>query len=429
MTRFVVVPQWQGSPAAGDAPRRRCRGDRRRPAARPHRARRGAAVGGRIARHRHSPLLRARAGGDRRRRSARDGGRGCPGAAGHEPAIVVGGDCGVAVPAIARAAATHEGLAVVWFDAHGDLHSPATSPSGAFAAWRCAPCSMTCRCRLSRTEPGTVPAERGILAGARELDDAESDLLRQGAPMHLAPADLTDPAALADAVTASGATALYIHVDLDVLDPAVITGSPCRCRSACFRAARRGDRGGARAGAAGGSVGRRFRPASAGAAVDDLGTILRVVGGARVIARLGGLAAAGRALRRARRGVGCLDSARAARFADQSARLRVGHDGRWAWGALWSTGRVTRRGGLWVFTGLPGWAFGRGGVCRRVLSHGRAGHRHGAAARGRACARQWRRYGFLMPLLYLVAGRDPLTNRFEIMAGLEDGNYGVPRGS
>ena len=27
-----------------------------------------------------------------------------------------------------------------------------------------------------------------------------------------------------------------------------------------------------------------------------------------------------------------------------------------------------------------------------------------------------------------VAGRDPLTNRFEIMAGLEDGNY-VPRGS
>ena len=41
--------------------------------------------------------------------------------------------------------------------------------------------------------------------------------------------------------------------------------------------------------------------------------------------------------------------------------------------------------------------------------------------------RQWRRYGFLMPLLYLLAGRNPLTNRFEILAGLEDGNY-VPRG-
>lgn len=101
----------------------------------------------------------------------------------------------------------------------------------------------------------------------------------------------------------------------------------------------------------------------------------------------------------------------------------------WAWGGLWSTGRIERRGGLWVFTGMPEWAFGRGGVCvggcfltgagavtDRVLVH-EAEH-----------ARQWRRYGFLMPLLYLVAGRNPLTNRFEIMAGLEDGGY-VPRGS
>jgi len=101
----------------------------------------------------------------------------------------------------------------------------------------------------------------------------------------------------------------------------------------------------------------------------------------------------------------------------------------WVWGGLWSTGRVERRAGLWVFTGMPEWAFGRGGVCvggcfltgagavtDRVLVH-EAEH-----------ARQWRRYGFLMPLLYLVAGRNPLTNRFEIMAGLEDGGY-VPRGS
>ncbi len=42
--------------------------------------------------------------------------------------------------------------------------------------------------------------------------------------------------------------------------------------------------------------------------------------------------------------------------------------------------------------------------------------------------RQWRRYGFLMPLLYFLAGRDPLRNRFEIEAGLVEGNY-VPRGA
>jgi hypothetical protein len=39
---------------------------------------------------------------------------------------------------------------------------------------------------------------------------------------------------------------------------------------------------------------------------------------------------------------------------------------------------------------------------------------------------QWLRYGLLMPFLYLLAGRDPLRNRFEIEAGLEDGHY-LPR--
>ena len=37
--------------------------------------------------------------------------------------------------------------------------------------------------------------------------------------------------------------------------------------------------------------------------------------------------------------------------------------------------------------------------------------------------RQWQRYGMLFPLLYLVAGRDPLRNRFEVEAGLEKGGY------
>lgn len=99
----------------------------------------------------------------------------------------------------------------------------------------------------------------------------------------------------------------------------------------------------------------------------------------------------------------------------------------WIWGGLWSTGRVEQRGGLWVFRGMPAWAFARGGVCAgacyltgdaepddRVLAH-EAVHK-----------RQWQRYGLLMPVLYAWAGRNPLRNRFEIEAGLEDGNY-LPR--
>ena len=93
------------------------------------------------------------------------------------------------------------------------------------------------------------------------------------------------------------------------------------------------------------------------------------------------------------------------------------------WGAVWSTGRIERRNGLVVFRGLPAWSFGRGGSCvgavyltnqnvsADVLEH-EAVHKV-----------QWQRYGMLFPLLYFVAGRDPLQNRFEIEAGLEKGGY------
>jgi hypothetical protein len=93
------------------------------------------------------------------------------------------------------------------------------------------------------------------------------------------------------------------------------------------------------------------------------------------------------------------------------------------WGSIWSTGRVERREGLFVFRGLPAWAFGRGGSCvggcyltnqnvsADVLEH-EAVHKA-----------QWQRYGMLFPLLYFIAGRDPLQNRYEIEAGLEKGGY------
>ncbi|WP_120337898.1 Fe-S oxidoreductase [Cryobacterium soli] len=93
------------------------------------------------------------------------------------------------------------------------------------------------------------------------------------------------------------------------------------------------------------------------------------------------------------------------------------------WGSIWSTGRVERREGLFVFRGLPAWAFGRGGSCvggcyltnqnvsADVLEH-EAVHKA-----------QWQRYGMLFPLLYFIAGRDPLKNRYEIEAGLEKGGY------
>lgn len=99
------------------------------------------------------------------------------------------------------------------------------------------------------------------------------------------------------------------------------------------------------------------------------------------------------------------------------------------WGSVWSTGRIERRHGLWVFRGMPAWAFPRGGVCvGDCFLTGDARPTEAILRHEAVHERQWRRYGFLMPVLYWLSGRDPLRNRFEIEAGLIDGNY-VPRGS
>jgi hypothetical protein len=94
-----------------------------------------------------------------------------------------------------------------------------------------------------------------------------------------------------------------------------------------------------------------------------------------------------------------------------------------AWGATLGGFRVSRHQGLIICQGLPSWAFGRGGttvgavyltahtVSPQILTHESV---HQA---------QWRRYGMALIPLYLLAGRDPHHNRFEVAAGLESGGY------
>ncbi|BDZ38688.1 Fe-S oxidoreductase [Microbacterium suwonense] len=96
----------------------------------------------------------------------------------------------------------------------------------------------------------------------------------------------------------------------------------------------------------------------------------------------------------------------------------------WVWGLLWSTRRVERRNGLWVFRGLPNWAYRRGGVCvGGCYLTGDADPSDAVLRHEAVHKQQWLRYGFLLPVLYLFAGRNALHNRFEIEAGLEDGGY------
>ena len=114
--------------------------------------------------------------------------------------LVLGGCCCAHVGAVEALAARCDRLAVVWFDAHGDLNTPETSPSG--NEW-----GMPLRMLL---DAGTVTPEDTALLGARNLDPPEQSFIEES---RIA----TDEERLAGVL--DGADAVYVALDVDVLEP------------------------------------------------------------------------------------------------------------------------------------------------------------------------------------------------------------------
>lgn len=114
-----------------------------------------------------------------------------------ERPVVVGGCCCAHVGAARGLAARGQRLGVVWIDAHGDLNTPETSPSGNL--W-----GMPFRMLL---DGGVVRPEDAALIGARNLDPGELE--------YLAKTGIDDSVDRA----VDGVDAVYIAFDVDVLDP------------------------------------------------------------------------------------------------------------------------------------------------------------------------------------------------------------------
>jgi len=194
-----------------------------------------------------------------------------------EPVITIGGDCGVELAPIAHAHAAHpQDLAVVWFDAHPDLNSPETSPTGAFHG-------MVLRTLLGEGFPSLVPdnplpTTNVVLAGTRAFDDAEAEWITDRGIQKLSTAELTSESLIA-AIEATGARAVYLHIDLDVLDSAEFSSlaypEPFGVSVATLLDTIRAVT--AHFDFAGAGI-CEFAPSNPDSASDDLPTILRIIG-------------------------------------------------------------------------------------------------------------------------------------------------------
>jgi arginase len=122
-------------------------------------------------------------------------------------------------------------VGMVFIDAHGDFNTPETTLSGMLGGMPVAVSAGLCLTRL-RLKSGLDPAlpERHIvLAGARDLDPLEQDLLDRSAVERLSVEDIKTRSAGIERQMKrlEGLTdVIYVHVDMDVLDPPEVSGHP-----------------------------------------------------------------------------------------------------------------------------------------------------------------------------------------------------------
>jgi arginase len=144
--------------------------------------------------------------------------------------LVLGGDHSVALGTLGGMASVHGPGGVLWIDAHSDINTPGTSPSGNVHG-------MALAAALGLAGPGfesdawplpAVDPKRVALVGTRELDDGERGLLRD-AGVRVFTMSEVDRIGIERAVRESldriaGAGFVHVSFDMDVLDPDVAPG-------------------------------------------------------------------------------------------------------------------------------------------------------------------------------------------------------------
>lgn len=132
--------------------------------------------------------------------------------------FTIGGDCGLEIVPVSYLNQKYDGdLAVLWFDAHADLNVPGESPSKNFHG-------MPLRTLLGEGDAAftellfqPITDAQIFYLGLRDTDPAERQRIEQGGVFNSKQLIIND---LIGKIMARGFNNIYIHLDLDVLDPA-----------------------------------------------------------------------------------------------------------------------------------------------------------------------------------------------------------------
>ena len=132
--------------------------------------------------------------------------------AGGRVPVIAAADCSISVTTLPAALRHRPDAKVLWLDAHGDYNTPQTTGSGYLGG-------MCLAGACGEWEPGlgeTIDAEQVVLAGVRDLDSGERELLERSAATVIGASVIETLVAVKNAL--DGAP-VFIHLDFDVLDP------------------------------------------------------------------------------------------------------------------------------------------------------------------------------------------------------------------
>jgi arginase len=150
----------------------------------------------------------------------------------HEGAmpLVLGGDHSVALGTLVGNAQAHGRGGVLWVDAHGDLNTPATSPSGNVHGMVLAASMGIADGEFAYDEwplPAVEPA-RVALVGVRSLDEGERELLHRLDATVFTMSEIDRigiERAMRESIEhVSGGSFVHVSLDMDVVDPAHAPG-------------------------------------------------------------------------------------------------------------------------------------------------------------------------------------------------------------
>lgn len=142
-----------------------------------------------------------------------------------DPLVLIAGDCSAEVAPVQYLGDLYQDdFTLIWLDAHSDLNSPDSSPSGHFHG-------MPLRLILDGAFPGIsvstpIKARQLILTGVRDTDPPEIEYILD----HSIEVIRNEPGwmeRLLALLTKRNSKNVYIHLDLDVIDPSAFPAVKC----------------------------------------------------------------------------------------------------------------------------------------------------------------------------------------------------------